>query len=780
MKITPELIAQHNLSTEEYTRLEELLGRAPTFTELGIFSVMWSEHCSYKSSRIHLKRLPTEGECLVQGPGENAGIVDIGDGWCAAFKIESHNHPSFIEPYQGAATGVGGILRDIFTMGARPIAAMNSLRFGPLSADDDNDLAQEAVTSRNRRIMSGVVKGIGDYGNAFGVPTIGGEVCFADCYSLNPLVNAFALGLVRREHIFYGKAEGIGNAVIYVGAKTGRDGIHGATMASAEFDEAAMEKRPTVQVGDPFAEKLLLEACLEAMRAGAIVGIQDMGAAGLTSSSCEMGARAGTGIEIDLDLVPQRETGMTAYEMMLSESQERMLIVAERGRERQLLEIFARWDLDAVTIGRVTGDQKLRVIHHGEVVAEIPNVALTDEAPRYDRPQTAPSLSSPIVDARLDYDLVRRELSHEIESGAEKSILTACLRRLVGAPNLASKQWVYRQYDHMVRTNTVVPPGSDAAVIRVKETRRSLAMSLDGNSRYCQINPRDGARLAVVESARNVVCSGARPLAISNCLNFASPERPEVMYSFSETIEGIGEACRALGTPVTGGNVSFYNETEGRGIYPTPVIGMLGVIEDARHITTQWFKSPGDQIILLGRTRDDLDGSELQAILTAEIGGNAPRLDLSIELAVQRTCLRAITAGLIRSAHDCSDGGLAVALAECCYHLGYGAQIELDQHQELGSLAEIGDRERQLLALLFGESPSRIILSIRPEHVDTVAALAAEEGAPYARIGEVGGNRLSIALQRNLLVDEDVASLESLWREGLAQQLDRPSAVAAD
>ncbi|MBL8169627.1 MAG: phosphoribosylformylglycinamidine synthase subunit PurL, partial [Acidobacteria bacterium] len=480
-KVTPEILAQHNLSADEFDRIKQLLGRAPSFTELGIFSVMWSEHCSYKSSKNLLGRLPTTGECLVQGPGENAGIVDIGDGYCVAFKIESHNHPSFIEPYQGAATGVGGILRDIFTMGARPVAAMNSLRFGPIR-EQDIDESKEATSAqaiaRNRRIVAGVVKGLGDYGNAFGVPTVGGEVYFADCYSLNPLVNAFALGLVRSEQIFYGKAEGIGNSVIYVGAKTGRDGIHGATMASAEFDDAALEKRPTVQVGDPFAEKLLLEACLEAMRAGAIVGIQDMGAAGLTSSSCEMGARAGTGIEINLDLVPQRETGMTAYEMMLSESQERMLIVAKRGHERQLMEIFHRWDLDAVIIGHVTDNQRLRVLHHGEVVADIPNAALTDEAPRYNRPQKPFAISDEDVTPKITAAIAK------LADDGGAPVWEALLQRLLASPNLASKQWVYRQYDHMVRTNSVVLPGSDAAVIRVKETRRNLAMSLDCNGRY--------------------------------------------------------------------------------------------------------------------------------------------------------------------------------------------------------------------------------------------------------------------------------------------------------
>lgn len=775
MDITPELLDQHNLTEMEYGRIKELLGREPSFTELGIFSVMWSEHCSYKSSKIHLRRLPTEGECMVQGPGENAGIVDIGDGWCVAFKIESHNHPSFIEPYQGAATGVGGILRDIFTMGARPVASMNSLRFGPIRDEDSTGDESGKIVQRNRRIMAGVVKGLGDYGNAFGVPTIGGEVYFADCYSLNPLVNAFALGLVRREQIFYGKAEGIGNSVIYVGAKTGRDGIHGATMASAEFDEAAMEKRPTVQVGDPFAEKLLLEACLEAMRDGAIVGIQDMGAAGLTSSSCEMGARAGTGIEINLDLVPQRETAMTAYEMMLSESQERMLIVSERGRERQVLEIFQRWDLDAVIIGRVTGDQRLRVVHNGTVVADIPNVALTDEAPRYDRPQTAIIINTENVEPKITAGL--KSVQTEIGATARVQVMTEALRRLIVSPNLASKEWVYRQYDHMVRTNTVVLPGSDAAVIRVKETRRSLAMSLDANGRYCRLNPRDGARLAVAESARNVVCSGARPLAVTNCLNFASPERPEVMRSFSETIDGMAEACLAFGTPVTGGNVSFYNETEGRGIHPTPVIGMIGVIEDARHTTTQWFNQSGDAILLLGLTRRDLGASELLMTLTGEETGAVPTLDLESEKAVQNACLTAIKAGLVNSAHDCSDGGLAVALAESCFssyrRAAQGANIDLDAHAAVSGLQDA-------VSLLFAESPSRIILSAKPENVMAIQNLAKEAGAACVRIGEVGGSDLTIRFGGEMLVEASVESLETAWRTALSFHLDRPTQMAAD
>jgi phosphoribosylformylglycinamidine synthase subunit PurL len=654
-------------------------------------------------------------------------------------------------------------------MGARPVAAMNSLRFGPIrdeEIDDSRDRTSSRSIARNRRIMAGVVKGLGDYGNSFGVPTVGGEVAFSDCYSLNPLVNAFALGLVRREHIFYGKAEGIGNSVIYVGAKTGRDGIHGATMASAEFDEAAMEKRPTVQVGDPFSEKLLLEACLEAMRAGAIVGIQDMGAAGLTSSSCEMGARAGTGLEINLDLVPQREAGMTAYEMMLSESQERMLIVAKRGHDRQLMEIFHRWDLDAVVIGQVISEQKLRVFHKGELVADIPNKALTDEAPRYERPLRPFAVSTEDVTPKVEAAISKLKA----QIGDESQVFPEILRRLVASPNLASKRWVYRQYDHMVRTNTVVPPGSDSAALRVKETRRSLAMSLDCNGRYCHLNPREGAKLAVTEAARNVVCSGAQPLAITNCLNFASPERPEVMWAFSETIDGMAEACRALGTPVTGGNVSFYNETEGEGIYPTPVIGMLGLIEEARHTTTQWFKEAGDVILLLGLTRNDLGASELLSVVAGEDCGAVPRLDLETETSVQRACLEAIQAGLVRSAHDCSDGGLAVTLAESCFSSygreAIGARIDLSEHAKLSGLSLSP-------ALLFGESPSRIVISLKPEHVSEVMNIAKQAGVACAVIGEAGGDELSVACDGQPLIKVAVATLEEAWRGALSSHLDR-------
>ncbi|MFL6276768.1 MAG: phosphoribosylformylglycinamidine synthase subunit PurL [Blastocatellia bacterium] len=754
--ITPEIIRSHGLTDDEYNRVIELLGRVPTFTELGIFSVMWSEHCSYKSSRIHLKRLPTTGEAVLQGPGENAGVIDIGGGLAAAFKIESHNHPSFIEPYQGAATGVGGILRDVFTMGARPLAAMNSLHFGPLAAGDAAGDEAEAVTARNRSIVAGVVKGIGDYGNAFGVPTIGGEVRFADCYSRNPLVNAFTLGLMRKEQIFYGRAAGVGNPVMYVGAKTGRDGIHGATMASEEFGEEAQSKRPTVQVGDPFLEKLLLEACLEAMKAGAIVGIQDMGAAGLTSSSSEMGARAGNGIEIDIELVPQRETGMTPYEIMLSESQERMLIVADRGREREVIDIFRKWELDAVVIGRVTDDGHLRIKHSEQVVADIPNTALTDEAPVYHRPIKQPDAPAPI------------EVTQVEQSAAE---LDATFMRLIAQPTIASKEWVYRQYDHMVRTNTVVAPGSDAAVIRIKEKRRMLAMTLDSNARYCAVDPRAGARLVIAEACRNLTVSGARPLALTNCLNFASPERPEVMWQFSEVIEGMSEACRVFETPVTGGNVSFYNETDGRGIHPTPVIGMVGVIEDARQVTTQWFGNDDRAIILLGATADDLGASEYALVTRGKLQGRVPLLDLDLERRVQRACLKVIQAGLIESAHDCADGGLSVALAECAFSsyrkpaVGFAVNLE-------GKLSQA--------ALLFAETPSRIVLSAPDANVEAILEIAGAHQIAAAVIGRTGGERLRLAVNGETVIDRPVAEIESAWRDILPQALEVPSLLAAE
>ena len=778
--ITPEVVSTHNLTQAEFNRIQQLLGREPTLVELGIFSVMWSEHCSYKSSRIHLKRLPTKGERVIVPPGENAGVVDLGDGWCAAFKIESHNHPSFIEPFQGAATGVGGILRDIFTMGARPVAAMNSLRFGSLDHPTHG--------RRNRSLLAGVVAGIAHYGNAFGVPTIGGEVAFDDAYALNPLVNAFALGLVRHDQIFFGKATGIGNPVLYVGAKTGRDGIHGATMASAEFDDEALARRPTVQVGDPFLEKLLLEACLEAMRSGAVAGIQDMGAAGLTSSSCEMAARAETGIELDLSLVPQREAGMSAYEMLLSESQERMLIVAHSGREREVVDIFRKWDLDAVVIGRVREDRSMHVNHNGVTVADIPVSALTDEAPVYDRPMKAPVSSfesrvsssegqSALSELRFGRSNSKEETVHlKLETRNSKLVdQNDALFRLIASPNIASKKWVYRQYDHMVRTNTAVLPGADAGVVRIKETRRALAMSLDGNGRYCAANPREGAKLVVAESARNVVCVGAQPIAVTNCLNFASPERPEVMWSFSEVIDGMAEACRALNTPVVSGNVSFYNETEGLGILPTPVIGMVGLIEDVRRVIQPGFKREGDLIALLGETNDDLSISEYAAIVEGQstdtmiAKGRVPRLNLDDELAVQRTCLEAAEAGLLSSAHDCSDGGLGVALSECCF-----ASLNTET---IGAAVDLHG-EHSVTSLLFSESPSRIIVSCAPSAIAAIKEIAARRHCPFSILGETKGTRLLIAVHGERVVDLGAADLESVWRVSLSKRLGA-EAVAA-
>jgi len=752
--ITPEVIATHNLTLEEFQRIQSLMGREPSFAELGIFSVMWSEHCSYKSSRIHLRRLPTTGERVIVPPGENAGVVDVGDGWCIAFKIESHNHPSFIEPFQGAATGVGGILRDVFTMGARPIASMNSLRFGSLDHPKHG--------RRNRSLLAGVVGGIAHYGNAFGVATVGGEVAFDDAYSLNPLVNAFALGLVRHDQIFFGKATGIGNPILYVGAKTGRDGIHGATMASAEFDDEALAKRPTVQVGDPFLEKLLLEACLEAMRSGAVAGIQDMGAAGLTSSSCEMAARAGTGIEINLSLVPQRERAMTAYEMLLSESQERMLIVAHSGREREVIDIFKKWDLDAVVIGRVREGSNMVVTHEGETVADIPVAFLTDEAPLYERAMVSPKSKAGIPESKVQSPKAKAEDHSD------------ALFKLLASPNIASKHWVYRQYDHMVRTNTAVLPGADAAVVRIKETRRALAMSLDGNGRYCAANPREGAKLIVAEAARNVVCVGARPIAITNCLNFASPERPEVMWSFSEVVDGIAEACRAFNTPVVSGNVSFYNETEGRGILPTPVIGMIGLVDDVRRVVQPGFKQEGDLIAFLGTTADDLSLSEYAATIDGVstdsmiVAGVVPALNLETEQAVQAACLEAAEAGLLRSAHDCSDGGIAVALAECCFsslnHEAIGAEINLPETAFGAPLS--------IATTLFSESPSRIIITFPAAARNAVENIATQKNCPLTLIGNVGGHNLRIAVGAAEAIAADIHDLENVWRGSLAKKLE--------
>ncbi|MCK6553422.1 phosphoribosylformylglycinamidine synthase subunit PurL [Candidatus Binatia bacterium] len=729
--------AEHGLSAEEFARICSTLGRAPNLVELGVFSVMWSEHCSYKSSRALLKTLPTRGPRVLQGPGENAGIVDIGDGLAVAFKIESHNHPSFVEPYQGAATGVGGILRDVFTMGARPIANLNSLRFG--SVDHP----------RTRYLVNGVVAGIGGYGNCIGVPTVGGEVYFDEGYNENILVNAFTLGIVRTDAIFRACAAGVGNPVIYVGSKTGRDGIHGASLlASAEFTGETEQKRPTVQVGDPFTEKLLLEACLELMENDAIVAIQDMGAAGLTSSSVEMAGRGGMGIHLDLDRVPLRERGMSPYEILLSESQERMLIVARRGAEEVVRRVFARWDLDAAVIGTVTDDGHFRVSLHGEEVVRIPIGALTDDAPIYQRPATPPPGTDELQELRLEQVPLPGDYNQT-------------LLRLLDSPNIASKSWVFAQYDYLVRSNTVVEPGSDAAVVRVKGTTKALAMSVDCNSRYCFLDPYVGAMVAVVESARNVVCAGATPIGLTDCLNFGNPEKPGVMWQFAEAIRGIRDACHALNVPVVSGNVSFYNETDGRPIPPTPTIAMVGLIDDVQQTTTQWFKTEGDVVVLLGRTREELGGSEYLAITRGLVCGTPPWIDLEVESALQRACRAAIGEGLVRSAHDISEGGLAVALAECCMsgpgpHLG--AVIALE-----GAIRPD--------AILFGESQSRILVSVRRRHLARLRELAAAADVPAATLGEVRGRRLVI----DPLVDLDIDELRRTWVEALPRRLGEPT-----
>ncbi len=712
------------LSASEQQRVRELLGREPSLTETGIFTVMWSEHCSYKSSRIHLKKLPTTGKYVVQGPGENAGVIAISDGpdpMVAVFKIESHNHPSFIEPFQGAATGVGGILRDIFTMGARPIAVLDSLRFGPL---DDPEAGP-----RNRRIFDGVVSGIAHYGNCFGVPTIGGETVFEPCYNGNPLVNVFALGVCRQSEIFYASASGIGNPVIYVGAKTGRDGIHGASMASAEFTEESAQKRPNVQVGDPFLEKLLLEACLEAMKTGAIVAIQDMGAAGLTSSSSEMGSRGNVGIELNLDLVPQRETGMSAYDMMLSESQERMLLVAASGREAEVFAVFKKWGLDAVTIGRVTDDGMLRLLHHGRVEAEIDTRALADEAPRYDRPHAiAPYRAAPLHGPSYPATDPQR-----------------ALLQLLRSPDVCPKKWVWEQYDYMVRTNTLAGPGGDAAIVRIKETGGAVAIALDGNGRYCYLDPYEGARLAVAEAARNVAAVGARPVAITNCLNFGNPERPEIMAQLVEAIEGMSEACGFFDTPITGGNVSLYNETLSEAIYPTPVLGIVGLLPGAAPVGINFRRADREILLLggLGQTDATRFGSTQYAkTVVRALWGLPPALDMDYEKRVHQA-IRAIHAeGLAESAHDLSDGGLAVALAECCGSLG--AQIEL---------AAQGPLEH----LLFHEAPSRILLSTAG--AERVGAIARDHGVECLRLGSTAPDQLRISVNGQPVIQLPLSDL---------------------
>lgn len=730
--ITDEIIKNHGLTKEEHKKVLEMLGREPNLLELGIFSVMWSEHCSYKSSRTHLRNFPTEGPQVIQGPGENAGVVDIGDGLAVAFKMESHNHPSFIEPYQGAATGVGGIMRDVFTMGARPVANLNSLRFGDL------DLP------KHKYLLKGVVAGIAGYGNCMGVPTVGGEIYFDDCYNGNILVNAFTLGIVKSDKIFKGFASGIGNPVIYVGSKTGRDGIHGATMASEEFSKESEEKRPTVQVGDPFTEKLLLEACLELMKTDYIVGIQDMGAAGLTSSSFEMASRAGTGIMMDLDAVPRREEGMTPYEIMLSESQERMLMVARKGCDDKVREIFDKWDLDCAVVGMVTGDGLMRIKEKGETVAELPVEPLAEGAPVYKRPMQRPKY----LDEVNDLDLSTVQIPADMNT---------VLLQLLDSPNIASKRWIYNQYDHMVRTDTVVLPGSDAAVIRIKGTAKGVAMTVNCNSRYCYIDPSLGGQIAVAENARNIVCSGAKPLAVTDCLNFGNPEKPEIMWQFAEAVKGIAEACKSFDTPVVSGNVSLYNETKGEAIYPTPTVAMVGLIENINLHCTQWFKNSGDWIVLLGNNKDELGGSEYLKIVHGLVKGPLPKLDVDLETAVQKTCLEAIKAGIVQSAHDCSEGGLSVALAECCIsgEKPVGAIIELDNY---------GIRKD---SLLFGESQSRIVVSVRKIHLEKLEELACNNGVPLEVIGEVGGEHLLIDDKINLNIEE----LFAAWSAAIEKRI---------
>jgi phosphoribosylformylglycinamidine synthase len=732
-KVTLDLARGLGLTAEEYDRIIQRLGREPSYTELGLFSALWSEHCAYKHSRVFLKRLPTSAPHLLQGPGENAGAVDIGDGWAVVFKIESHNHPSFIEPFQGAATGVGGILRDIFTMGARPIAILDSLRFG------------DPADPRTRHLVHGVVSGISWYGNCFGCPTVGGEIAFAPEYAGNPLVNVMCVGLVRVDKIFRARAEGVGNPVFYVGNKTGRDGIHGATMASATFDEASEAKRPTVQVGDPFTEKLLVEACLEVMQTGAVVGIQDMGAAGLACCTSEMPARSGTGMEIELSRVPQRETGMTPYEILLSESQERMLLVARRGREDDVRRVFAKWELDAVEIGRVTKDGTLTVRRHGEVVAEVPVDALAD-GPRYEKPTAPPAWLAEL---------------HAFDplSLPEPADYGDALLRLCGSPTIASKAWAFRQYDQQVGLNTLVRPGSDAAVLRIKGTRRAIAMSTDGNGRQVLLDPRRGAAMAVCEAARNVACSGGRPLGVTDCMNFGSPERPEILWQFAEAIEGIADACRALDVPVVGGNVSFYNETLGQAVPPTPVIGVVGVLDDAGRLATQWFKAPGHRIALLGPDAVSLGGSEYLWAMHGRLAGRLAPLDLEMERRVQFAVRAAVDAGLVTAAHDCSEGGLSVALAE-------GA---VTGPTPVGCDVSVPSTSRAD-ATLFGEGASRVVVTVEPPRVREFEALMAESAIPWGWIGVTGGDRVVIRAA-DRLVDVAVDRIAHAWRSGFERHM---------
>ncbi len=734
-KITPELVDEHGITQEEYQVILKALGREPTYPELGVFSVMWSEHCSYKSSRVHLKKFPTKGPRVIQGPGENAGVVDAGDGIALIFKMESHNHPSFIEPYQGAATGVGGILRDVFTMGARPVANLNSLRFG-----DPNH-------PKTARLLSGVVAGIGGYGNCVGVATVGGEVYFNPSYNGNPLVNAFTLGIAKADRIFKGLAEGTGNPIIYVGSKTGRDGIHGATMASESFDETSEERRPTVQVGDPFTEKLLIEACLELMSKDAIVGIQDMGAAGLTSSSVEMASRSGSGLEMDLDLIPRRETGMIPYEILLSESQERMLIVAKRGREQEVVDIFRRWDLDVAVVGKVTDSGRWVIKDQGKIVCDLPVDVLVESAPVYNRPMQRPAWQDEVQ--KLDLASIPRPKDYN-----------EVLRKLLASPNICSREWIWRQYDNYVGKSTMLPSGSDAALLKLPGADRGVGLTVNCNSRYCYLDPRTGSAIAVAENARNLVASGCEPLAITDCLNFGNPERSEIMWQFAESVEGIAEACRALETPVVSGNVSLYNETLDVGIYPTPGIAMVGLLHKLEHRTSQWFKEAGHRILLLGRTLEEFGGSEYLQVIHGMERGCPPELDLELEKSVQRALLEAIQKGLIRSAHDCSEGGLAIALAECCFGdpRDHGEKL-------LGAAVEVEDYIRED-ALLFAESQSRFVVTVADEAAaEALMKICKRHRAPVREIGTVIRDDLII----NALVNIPVRKLHDAWKAPIAK-----------
>jgi len=765
--VTPELVKQHGLTSEEFERIKKILGREPNFTELGIFSVMWSEHCSYKNSRKELKKFPTTGpNILVKAGEENAGVVDIGDGWAIAFKMESHNHPSAIEPFQGAATGVGGIIRDIFTMGARPEFCLNSLRFGPITENSKGGRVRRtgdtpATTedrqkqiAANRRLFTGVVSGIAHYGNCVGIPTIGGEIYFDESFEGNPLVNVFCLGVLRHEQLARGTAEGAGNPVFYVGAETGRDGLAGAAFASRELTEQSREDRPAVQVGDPFKEKLLLEACLELLARGAIAGIQDMGAAGLTCSTCETASRAGSGIEIDLAKVPKREPSMTPYEILLSESQERMLIIARHGKENVVREVFEKWDVPCAEIGRVTSDGMMRVRNDGALAAEIPAKALAEEAPLYSRKAKAPVAAS-MWDASSPAGRRLQKIDNHNALG-----------QLLRHPTIASKNWVYRQYDHTVRTGTIVKPGSDAAVFFVRYANKILAATTDCNSTYCALDPREGAKIAVAEAARNLTCSGAWPLAVTDCLNFGNPYKPENFWQFRESVHGIAEACRAFGTPVTGGNVSFYNESPAGVVNPTPTIAMVGLIDDEKHVTTQWFKNERDVIILVGEIGSELGGTQFLNTCFGRKEGPPPRVDLELENSVQNTVRVLIRAGLVKSAHDCSEGGLAVALAESCFNPEklLGADVDLDTGDTPGA------------TVLFNESQSRIVISVAPENLEKTISILRERDVPFQQLGNVGGDQLGIQVNKHKFVWL-IADLYLDWWNSIRQVVESDSSA---